>query len=53
MDLRRRSKNRVAEAMARIVACLPTPQEPGSANCYVDVDRAVLSPKVVKSSPSY
>ena len=39
MDLRRRSKNRVVEAMARIVALLPIGQEPARPNCDVDVDR--------------
>ena len=39
MDLRRRSKNRVVEAMARIVALLPIGQEPARPNCNVDIDR--------------
>jgi hypothetical protein len=39
MDLRRRSKNRVVEAMARIVALLPIGQEPARPNCDVDLDR--------------
>jgi hypothetical protein len=39
MEPRRRSKNRVVEAMARIVALLPIGQEPARPNCDVDVDR--------------
>jgi hypothetical protein len=39
MELRRRSKNRVVEAMAGIVALLPIGQEPARPNCDVDVDR--------------
>jgi hypothetical protein len=39
MDLRRRSKNRVVEAMARILSLLPMGQEPARPNCDVDVDR--------------
>jgi hypothetical protein len=38
MDLRRRSKNRVVEAMARAPA-LAIGQEPARPNCDVDVDR--------------
>ena len=38
MDLRRRSKNRVVEAMARTPA-LAIGQEPARPNCDVDVDR--------------
>jgi hypothetical protein len=38
MDLRRRGKNRVVEAMARIVPLLPKGEEPARPNCDVDVD---------------
>jgi hypothetical protein len=39
MDLRRRSKNRVVEAMAGIVTLLPIGQEPARPSCDFDVDR--------------
>ena len=39
MDLRRRDKNRVVEAMAGIVALLPIRQEPARPNRDFDVDR--------------
>ena len=45
MDLRRRSKNRVVEAMARIVALLPIGQEPARPNCDVDIDRVDSVPE--------
>jgi hypothetical protein len=45
MDLRRRSKNRVVEAMARIVALLPIGQEPARPNCGVDIDRVDSVPE--------
>jgi hypothetical protein len=45
MDLRRRSKNRVVEAMARIVALLPTGQEPARTNCDIDIYRVDSVPE--------
>jgi hypothetical protein len=58
MDLRRRGKNRVVEAMARIVALLPIGEEPARPNCDVDVDRVVpegfnesIEPRLQRVSP--
>ena len=45
MDLRHRSKNRVVEAMACIVALLPIGQEPARPNCDVDIDRVDSVPE--------
>jgi hypothetical protein len=45
MDLRRRSKNRVVEAMARIVALLPIGQEPARTNCDIDIYRVDSVPE--------
>jgi hypothetical protein len=53
MDLRRRGKNRVVEAMARIVALLPKGEEPARPNCDVDVDWWILSQEVLMSPSSH